>query len=93
MKAKVGRVPFLGDDAIGCQAKNVESSIAYQAEVGRGSDGDAGVKERGVFDAVTVEALGAELEHCIESVDVEVGKWSKVRFLILSALYMDSGVS
>lgn len=56
-------VLFLSDDAVGRQAQYVDPPIADEAKVGGRCDGEAGVEEGRVLDAVPVEALGAKLEH------------------------------
>ena len=58
-----GNLPFLSDDTLGCQAKDVESSIANEAEIRGRSYGDARVEEGGVFDCIAVEPLGTKFEH------------------------------
>ena len=62
-RGAVGRVPLLRDNALGGQAEDVESPIAYEAEVGGGGDGDARVEERRILYGVAIEALGAVFEH------------------------------
>lgn len=61
---EVQNVPLFGDDALWCQAKDVQASISHQTEIGGRGHSNAGVEEGRVLDRVTFEALGIELEHC-----------------------------
>lgn len=54
---------LLAGDALGGEIEGVEATVADEAEVGAAADGDARVEEGGVFDAVGIEARGAEFEH------------------------------
>lgn len=55
--------PFLGHHALRRQAENVQSAIANETKVGRGSNCYARVEERRVLHRVSIEALGPILEH------------------------------
>ena len=41
----------------------MEPSVADEAIVGRGCNGDFGIEEGGIFHGGATEALGSELEH------------------------------
>jgi hypothetical protein len=58
-----GPLRLLDLDALRGQAKGEEASVADDAKVGRGGDGDARVVVGRVLDGVGIVALGAELEH------------------------------
>lgn len=54
---------LLACDSLCAELEDIQAAIADQAKVGAGGDGEAGVEEGRVLDAVRVETLGPELEH------------------------------
>jgi len=62
-EAVLGFEELFAYDALSGQVENIQPSIAYETEVRACTYGEARVEEGRVFDAVWVEAGGAELEH------------------------------
>lgn len=56
-------VPFHGYNSVWSQLQNVHPSISYESKVGRPSDGQSVIEERGVLNRTAVIALGAKMQH------------------------------
>jgi hypothetical protein len=62
-KSERANLLLLKDDAIRSQTKDIQTSIADQAKVGRGRNGKAIIDKRRVFNSVAVIARRAELHR------------------------------
>lgn len=58
-----GNALFFWEYSVRCQVEHMKPSVADEAIVGRGRNGDFGIEKGGIFHGAATEALGSELEH------------------------------